>query len=106
MRPDDPDLFDFADRYPHAPGFKEGETSREAAEAMAPLAGRLRKLVYDFICRHPGHTADEIAAALDESILTIRPRVSELRCRGWIRNQGRGVNRSGKEAHRWWRATS
>jgi len=87
--------------YPDEPGWKEGGTSREAAESMSLRAVTLRKLAYDFIRRQPDHTADEIAMALDESVLTIRPRISELRKMLLIRNHGRGVNRSGKAAYRW-----
>jgi hypothetical protein len=87
--------------YPNEPGWKEGDTSREAAESMSLRAIRLRKLSYDFIRHHPEHTADEIANALDESILAIRPRISELRRMEYIRNHGRGTNRSGKAAHKW-----
>lgn len=96
------DLFSWADdRYPSTPGFKEGDTSREAAEAFAARAGTLRRLCYQYIRRNPRHTADEIAAALGETVLAIRPRISELRAAGIIRNDGRGLNRSGKPAHRW-----
>jgi hypothetical protein len=98
---DDDDLFDWADGYPNRPGFKEGDTSRQAAEEMELRAGTLRKAAYDFICRHPRHTADEIAAGLGETVLAIRPRISELRVKGLIVNDGKGINRSGKLAHQW-----
>lgn len=97
--PATPDLFDSP--YPTGPGWKEHETSREAAEDMALRAGTLRRLAYDYIRKHPGHTADEIASALEESPLAIRPRISELRLKGLIVNAGRGRNRSGKAAHLW-----
>ncbi len=87
--------------YPNEPGWKEGDTSREAAESMSLRAVALRKSSYDLIRSHPGHTADEIAEALGESLLAIRPRISELRRMQFIRNHGRGHNRSGKAAHRW-----
>lgn len=89
------------EHYPDHPGFKEGDTSREAAEAMLGRAITLRGLVFEYINRHPGRTADEIAADLGESVLTIRPRISELRKKERIVADGRGVNRSGKAAHRW-----
>lgn len=87
--------------YPDRPGWKEDGTSREAAEAMAGRAGTLRAAVYNFICRNPRHTADEIAEALGESVLAVRPRVSELRVAGLITNDGRGRNASGNSAHLW-----
>jgi predicted ArsR family transcriptional regulator len=90
--------------YPDAPGFKESETSREAAESMAGRAGTLRKLVYDHIVSHSHLTADQIADDLNESPLAIRPRVSELRAQRLIEPCGRGMNRSGKAAHIWAKA--
>jgi predicted ArsR family transcriptional regulator len=87
--------------YPRQPGWKEDQTSREAAEAIALRAGTLRRQAYEYIHKHPGRTADEIADALGEGVLTIRPRISELRRKGLIVNDGRGRNRSGRDAHRW-----
>ncbi|MBR0882448.1 MULTISPECIES: hypothetical protein [Bradyrhizobium] len=87
--------------YPSAPGWKEGETSREAAEEVAGGAEAQRRRAFAYIRENPGHTADEIAAALRESVLTIRPRISELRKMQLITNEGRGRNRSGKAAHCW-----
>jgi hypothetical protein len=88
-------------KYPDEPGFKEGDTSREAAESMSLRAIKLRKLCYDLIRKYPGHTADEIADLVGESLLAIRPRISELRRMQYVRNHGRGSNRSGMAAHRW-----
>jgi hypothetical protein len=88
-------------KYPDEPGWKEGDTSREAAESMSLRAVKLRKQCYDVIRQYPGHTADEIADLLDESLLAIRPRISELRRMQYVRNHGRGCNRSGMAAHRW-----
>jgi hypothetical protein len=87
--------------YPNEPGWKEGDTSREAAESMSLRAVMLRKRCYDMVRCYPSHTADEIADLIDESLLAIRPRISELRRMQLIRNQGRGSNRSGMAAHRW-----
>jgi predicted ArsR family transcriptional regulator len=98
---DEPDLFDDLPGYPDSPGYKEGDTSREAAEDMALRAGTLRALAYAFLLEHPYHTADEVAEALSESPLAIRPRISELRVMGLIVCDGRGKNRSGKAAHLW-----
>lgn len=91
------DLFD----YPNHPGFKDLDASLDAAIEMAPLVTGLRKhvleqlVVYDL-------TADEIASNLDQSVLTIRPRVSELRAMGLIEKTGdRRDNRSGKRAAVW-----
>jgi predicted transcriptional regulator len=96
-----PGLFDHRPRYPRRPGWKESETSREAALEMEARAGTLRRLALDYIRKHPGHTADEVASALGESAWAIRPRVSELRKLGLVINEGRGRNKSGKGAHLW-----
>jgi predicted transcriptional regulator len=88
-------------KYPHEPGWRDPETSREAAEAIAGIAGTLRRLVYDHIRKHPHQTADDIAVALRISTRAIQPRVSELRALGLIINSGRGKNPSGHSAHLW-----
>lgn len=87
--------------YPHAPGFKENDTSRAAAEAMSYRGPTLRKTVYACIVVNPGLTADEIAERVGESVLAVRPRVSELRAFGLIVVDGKGKNKSGATAHRW-----
>ena len=89
------------EHYPQFPGFKETETSREAAERMDLRAGSLRRRTYEYICANPDNCADEIAAGLCQTVLAIRPRVSELRTMGMIEVSGRGRNRSGMSAHRW-----
>jgi hypothetical protein len=47
------------DRYPDFPGYRDGETSREAAEEIAPSAPMLRDLVFDCIKAHPRMTAED-----------------------------------------------
>jgi hypothetical protein len=101
MSTDKPDLFDYAEAYPAGPGWRDGDTSREAAEAMAGIAGTLRRVVYDYIARHPLQTADDIAIGLGKTTRAIQPRVSELRALGLIINDGRGQNPSGHAAHLW-----
>jgi predicted ArsR family transcriptional regulator len=92
--------------YPHDSGWKESTTSKDAAEAIAGHAKTVRARVLAFLTkRYPASfSADEIAADLGESILTVRPRVSELR-RSELIEPGaeRRVNRSGMRA-RCWRA--
>lgn len=88
-------------RYPDAPGAKVEGTSRDAARAMAPSAGGLRGQVLAVIAAKPS-TADEVAAALDLSILTIRPRVSELVALGEVEDGGeRRCNASRRRAVVW-----
>lgn len=92
-----PDLF----AYPRAPGFKAPGPSQEAAEAIKPTAATLRAHALAVIERGPA-TADEVAAAMRASILSIRPRLSELRATGAIVDTGeRRENASGKRATVW-----
>jgi hypothetical protein len=44
--------------YPGMPGWKEGDTSRTAAEEMELRARTLRRLSYEHIKKHPYPTAD------------------------------------------------
>jgi hypothetical protein len=83
---DDPDLFGFREpsssfpgTYPSQPGFKS-TFSREAARQIRSHTTTVRQAVLgEFAAAYPrGLTADEVAAALNHSILTVRPRVSEL----------------------------
>lgn len=89
--------------YPDAPGFKAIGPSEDAATSIAPRAPRIRDAVFNVIANNPaGITADEIASALGLSILTVRPRVSELRRLGEIRATGdRRCNSSGMTASTW-----
>lgn len=89
------------DHYPKAPGFKEHDTSLEAAGAIQSRAATLRERAFAYILANPDHTADEVARSLDESVLAIRPRISELHKGGRIVTAGRGRNASGMAAHRW-----
>ncbi len=89
--------------YPDAPGFKVIGPSEDAAISIAARAPRIRDAVLDVIANNPaGITADEIASALGLSILTVRPRVSELHRLGEIRATGdRRCNSSGMTASVW-----
>jgi predicted ArsR family transcriptional regulator len=93
------------DIYPNGLGYKEGDTSKEAAQTFAPRARVLRDRALAYISANPGRTADQIAEALGESVLAVRPRISELRKSNLIVNAGRGTNSSGMSAHRWRVAT-
>jgi len=75
---------------------------RAAARASA-RSERLRARAIEVLALTPsGLTADEIAAKLDESVLAVRPRVSELFHAGAIEKTGdRRPNASGLPAHVW-----
>lgn len=87
--------------YPQTPGYRDLDTSFEAAQAIAPCAKVLREKVYQAICAR-NMTADECADELGESILAIRPRVTENVKLGLIEDTGlRRKNRSGRNAKVW-----
>ena len=98
-----PDLFSYQPSYPAAPGFKERDTSAAAAVKIKPTAQTLRGQCL-VMMNNTGHgmTADEVASALNVSILAIRPRFSELSQRGLIQDSGnRRANDSGRNAIVW-----
>lgn len=87
--------------YPHAPGHKSSGTSAESARRMSETAPTLRQDVLDLLATE-SLTADEAAAKLGKSILSIRPRLSELRTAGQIADSGeRRKNASGHRAVVW-----
>jgi len=91
---------DFA-RYPAAPGYKRGGTSKAAADSMKEKAPTLRQKVLDVLF-HQELTADECAAEVGKSLLSIRPRLTELLRLGKIADTGETRhNASGKQATVW-----
>ena len=87
--------------YPEAPGSKVAGPSREAAEAVASDAKRLRDECYALL-RTENMTADECAERLNRSVLSVRPRFSELKAMGLIfATGGRRKNASGHSATLW-----
>jgi hypothetical protein len=94
--------------YPVQPGYKASGPSAEAAKAIAGVAITLRDQVREVIVNRPnGVTTDEIAHKLNRSVLSVRPRVSELHRQGEIRQTGaRGTNESGMSASVWVLETS
>ncbi|HEX8382861.1 MAG TPA: hypothetical protein VF592_05735 [Sphingomonas sp.] len=90
--------------YPDEPGFRDTDTSREAAEAIAPVSARLQRLALRAIhaAGANGLTADELAATLNVSRWTIQPRTTELRRKHLIVDSGtRRLNVTGKRAIVW-----
>ena len=65
--------------YPTSPGWKRTETSRDAARATVGRAASLQADCLEVLRKHGPLTADEIAERLGESVLSIRPRLSELK---------------------------
>lgn len=89
--------------YPDAPGFKVAGPSEQAAKAITGSANKMRAAVLAQIAQYPhGATADEIAKDLNLSVLSVRPRVSELNRNGEIEQTGaRRKNESGMTATVW-----
>ena len=82
---------------------------RNLDEYPESRAASLRKIVKNLLdAEDIGYTADQIAHKIDEHILSIRPRVSELYTKELVFDTGRrGINSSGKKAIvwksvRWW----
>jgi hypothetical protein len=91
------DLFN----YPKAAGFKRTQTSAQAAEDITPKAPAIREMVLA-VLHLRDMTADEMAYHLSMDKLSVRPRFSELRAMGKIRDTGeRRANGSGKKAIVW-----
>lgn len=82
------DLLDYLDRYPDGPGYKAAGTSMDSAAKVAPRAPRLRNAILGLLGKGWKLTPDEAAHALGESILSIRPRFSELVATGQIMPTG------------------
>lgn len=83
--------------YPQAAGHRGSDTSRAAAESIPAhiIRGKVLK-VYEL--RGPC-TADEVAEALHMSVLTVRPRVTELKAMGkLVDTRLRRPNKSGRKA--------
>ena len=89
-------------KYPDQPGFKVSGPSREAAESIAQAAPTLRAMALSVIKSRGPLTSDEVASHLGQSILAIRPRLSELKRAGKMQDAGtRRLNNSGKMATCW-----
>lgn len=87
--------------YPEVPGHKRQDTSAAAAMAMESSAGTIRSRCLRCLDGRD-LTADEVADILNLSILTVRPRMTELLRMGKIEDSGlRRFNASGKKAIVW-----
>ena len=90
-------------RYPVVPGAKTPGPSQEAADHTLESAATLRGQTLRAIAvSDNGLTADECADTLGLSLLSIRPRVTELHKLGEIEDSGqRRKNYSGRNATVW-----
>jgi hypothetical protein len=90
--------------YSETPGFKEPTTSRAAAHAVSASAPLLRERVLAAIrsADERGMTADEAAEAIGETVLAVRPRVTELaKTSRIVPTDERRPNISGLKARVW-----
>lgn len=95
-----PSIFD---HYPDAPGYQRRDTSRAAAEAVAPAAKSLRMRVYDAIKAKP-QTTVQLSKALGLRYESVQPRTAELAAKQLIEDSGaRGPSRDPRKTAVVWR---
>jgi len=88
--------------YPETPGYKVSGPSRESAQMMANQSYKLRGRCMAALTEVKEATADEIASTINESILSVRPRFSELvKMRAIVATGERRKNESGHNATVW-----
>lgn len=80
-----PDLFGGV--YPDAPGYRDTDTSKDAAEAVRPKVSQLRDMVIEALKIRPMTTL-EIAHHHRQRYESLQPRTSELREKGLIEDSG------------------
>jgi len=84
--------------YPTTPGHQATDTSRDAAPDRESAA-IIRLRVLRHFADHGPMTADECASRMGLSILTVRPRCTELKLTQRLADTGkRRTNQSGKRA--------
>ena len=88
-------------KYPYQPGFQFRDTSKRAANEAKANAETLREQCLKALREMP-RTADEVAKKLNETVLAVRPRITELNKQGLIKDSGwRRQNESKKSAIVW-----
>lgn len=92
--------------YPDHPGYRANapETSREAADAIAPMARNHRDQILAIIkSAYPeSRSSEQIATAIGLSTYSVRPRVSELVAGGKVeRTEDRVKNEGGRSVVLW-----
>lgn len=87
--------------YPHTPGHRGVDTSIEACPAPRKARATRERIMAQLTATGPS-SPDKMAELLGESILSIRPRFSELLALGRIEDTGdRDRNVSGKSCKIW-----
>ncbi len=99
-------------QYPDAPGWKRGETSRAAAEYVAPTAARMADRVESYLRARGPACPEEICEGMarpgERLLLTsVRARCTQLRAQGRLVDSGqRGKGESGKVRVIRWRVAT
>lgn len=89
-------------KYPEAPGWKARDTSVAAAEHIRPTAANIQDQCLRAYKVSGPMTADECANILGMSVLTVRPRISQLSALNQLEDTGiRRKNDSGRNAIVW-----
>ncbi len=90
-------------KYPAQPGFKEkAGCSQGAAEMMLPKQTKLHEEILKCIKSKTWATPEEVAEALNEDILCIRPRFTEMKLLGLIeKTPFREKNKRGNNVAIW-----
>ena len=74
--------------YPYTPGYQATDTSKAAAHRFDLKINDMHESVLEALRGTHGMTSDEVATKIGESILTIRPRVTELKRMGLVVDTG------------------
>ena len=86
----------------HGLGYKKMDTAYDAAEKAAPRAGKFHSEILAALKANGPMTADETAEKIGASVLSIRPRFTELfEARVIIDTGDRRPNASGRRAAVW-----
>jgi predicted ArsR family transcriptional regulator len=70
--------------YPDAPGWKARDTAQEAAKAQRGQSYKLQRDIIALLAERGAMTPEEIAEALGNRVMNIRPRMSELAAKGAV----------------------
>lgn len=94
--------------YPNHPGYRSNapETSREAADAIAPMARNHRDQILALIkAAYPeSRSSEQIGQAIGLSPYSVRPRVSELVAGGKVERTDDRIKNDGGRSVVLWRA--
>ena len=88
---------------PNRTGYRNTDTSALAAVQVEPKTKIMRDAILAAMKRHGAPVgADELAEIMDVNTLAVRPRLTELRDKGLIRDTGpRGQTNMGKSCILW-----